>query len=245
MGSTGKKQKEVIMAYTKEKLVDLGARFSTQRMMEQLPVSIAAARAHEVDLGAKFPPAKVNEIETYYDQIKVLFGDQAEKKFDAATGNVDVNALLKTVKTYFRDIIAVADNTFEEDPEIRDEFHKDGPIGRSVPKAIRSFETIVALASKHSDALSEWGLTDQDILDAKAAMTALVDANTSQETAIKDLPPKTRELYEAKGRAYLLLKRLARTGRRVFANDPATAAKFNLDILRRKGTRRPTAAQSA
>ena len=233
------------MAYTQEKLVELGGRFPTQRMMEQLPVSIAAARAHEVDLGGKFPVMKVNEIETYYDKIKTLFGDQSEKKFDAATGNVDVNAMLKVVKKHFRDIIGVADNTFEEDPEIRDEFHKDGPIGRSVPKAIRSFETIVALASKHSTELAEWGLTDQDIIDAKAAMKTLVDANTAQETALNDLPPKTRELYEIKGRAYLLIKRLARTGRRVFSNDPSTAAKFNLDILRRKGTRRPTAPKPA
>ena len=233
------------MAYTNDKLADLGARFSTQRMMEQLPVSIAAARAHEVDLGASFPVAKVNEMETYYDQIKVLFSDQADKKFDAATGNVDVNAALKVVKKQFRHIITIADNTFEEDPDIRDEFHKDGPIGRSVPKAIRSFETLIALAAKHSSELSEWGLTDQDILDAKAAMNALVDANTAQEGALKDLPPKTRELYETKGRAYLLLKRLARTGRSLFADDPSTAAKFNLDILKRKGKRRPTAPKSA
>ena len=44
-----------------------------------------------------------------------------------------------------------------------------------------------------------------------------------------------RRWLNQKAKAFLLLKRLARAGRDAFKNDPATAAKLNLDILRRKG----------
>ena len=58
---------------------------------------------------------------------------------------------------------------------------------------------------------------------------------------IRDLPPKTRELYVLKGKAYLLLKRLSRAARRSFRDDPTTAAKFSLDLLSRKGGHRKAA----
>ena len=57
---------------------------------------------------------------------------------------------------------------------------------------------------------------------------------------MQNLPPATQRLYAEKGRADLLLKQLARTGRRRFATDPTTAAKFSLSILNRKGAPRNT-----
>jgi len=146
---------------------------------------------------------------------------------------VGVNATLKLVKNDFRHIMAIADNAFEEEPDVRDEFHKGGPIGRGVPRAIRAFESLVALAEKHRTELFAWGLTDARLDEARTHLRALVEADTAQEGAMKELSPKTRELNQAKGRAYLLLKKLARTGRSVFASQPQTSAKFDLEILNR------------
>jgi hypothetical protein len=95
----------------------------------------------------------------------------------------------------------------------------------------------ISLADKHTAELGEWGLSADHLTGARKHLSELIDANTAQESAVKNLSPKTRELYEAKGRAYLLLKRLARTGRTVFADDPSTAAKLNLDILNRSGSK--------
>ena len=43
------------MAYSEKDYILLGSRFSTQRLLEQGGVSVAVARAHAAELGAKFP----------------------------------------------------------------------------------------------------------------------------------------------------------------------------------------------
>lgn len=98
-------------------------------------------------------------------------------------------------------------------------------------------ETLLALVAQHKDALAPWGINDDDLQHGKTLLAGLGDANVAQEQALRNLPPKTRELYVIKGRAYLLLKGLSRAARRCFIDDPATAGKLDLHILNRKGRR--------
>ena len=226
------------MVYSNQELVDLGARFSTQRMLEQLPVSVTVARRYTLDLSPMFPAARVDELDALRIRIAGLFETQSEKKFEANTGNVPVQDKMRTLKEHLRDIIAAADNGFEEEPAMRAQFHK-GPLGRSVPSLVRRGAEIVALAEENADVLGSWGLSPEKIADTKTALSDLVAANTNQESALVNLPSSTQDLYLEKGRAYLLLKKLVRAGRRCLANRSAAAAEFNLDILNRKGTRRP------
>ena len=226
------------MAYTQRELVEIGERLSTQRLVEQIPVSLAAARQHQEALGSMFPAAKVDELESGLTRIRALFETQTDSKYEAATGNVPVGEAMTAVKEEVRDIIAIADNTFEEEPSIRDEFHKGGPLGRTVPKVIRKAETIVELADNNQASMADWGLSPEKLTTAKAAIETLISANTAQEQAARNLPAATRELYIEKAKAYLLLKKLARTGRRRFAGNPTVAAKLSNDILYRTGTGR-------
>jgi len=226
------------MPYTDQDFVALGARFSTQRVIEQCTVAVAMARAHADELGARFPKAKVDELAKYIERMPSLYDEQAEAKFTKATGNVPVNATLVKAKHWISDMIAAADNTFEEDPEIMDKYHQGGKIGRSVPKVLGRMETLVTIADSHKDQLAAWGFTAEHLTEGKKLMAELRTGDTAQEKAVKDLPPKTRELYAVKGKAYLLLKRLSRTARTTFRHDPTIAAKLNLDILNRHSARR-------
>jgi hypothetical protein len=225
------------MAYTKEALAELGLRHPTQRMLEQSGVSVAAAKQHAADLEKWFPAARTAELEGLQAQIAALYDEQAEKKLGAATGNVRVAEVFQQAKDWVSDLIAAADSAFEEEPDLADEYHKGGKVGRSVPKLLGRMGALLAQAEKHQAELAEWGFNAQDLERGRQLVKALGDANTVQEGAVKDLPPKTRELNVVKGRAYLLLKRLARAGRRAFARDPATARKFALDVLNRRGRR--------
>ncbi len=206
-------------------------------MLDQISVLIVAAKKYVTELGAKFPPAKVEELEASKGRIEAGAKTQTEKKFDANTGNVPVAKRMEAVKEGVRDIITTADNAFEEEPEIRDQFHKGGPLGRTVSSTIQKAETMVTLAEKNSAALAEWGLTSDEITATKTAISELKNAEVSQEKSLTDLPPSTAALYLDKGRAYLLMKQLVRTGRRRLSKQPAAAKEFNLDILNRKGTK--------
>jgi len=225
------------MAYTNEQLRDIGAWFSTQRMIEQGNVSVAVARAHAEDLGKKFPAAKVDELAGLVGQIQSQFETQAEAKTAYATGNVPVDEWITRAKAWLSDAIAAADNAFEEDPVLQDQFHKDTKIGRSVPKIAGRLQALLTLAETHKAALTEWGFGDGEIQEGRTILQGLTNADTEQEQAVRNMPKETQALNVIKGKAYLLLKRLARAGRRTYKDDPAMQDKFSLSILRRKGRR--------
>lgn len=225
------------MSYSEQDLVNLGARFSTQRLIEQAGVSLALGRAHAEELGARYSKAKLDELEGAITTVRGLAEQQTEGKIAKASGNMPVATLLSDCKHWIADLLTAADNAFEEEPDFADKYHQGGKIGRSVPKVLGRMEGLLVLAQKHQAELSAWGFGDAELNRGKALLTELASSNTAQETAVRALPPKTRELYAAKGRTYLLLKQLSRTARAVFRSDPTIAAKLNLDVLNRVGRR--------
>jgi hypothetical protein len=52
------------MAFSEQEIVKLGARFGTQRMIEQAGVSAAVARARADELGGLFPAARTEELQS-------------------------------------------------------------------------------------------------------------------------------------------------------------------------------------
>lgn len=223
------------MGFTDNDLVQIGARFSTQRLLEQGDLSVASARAHATDLGGRFPKPKVDELEGLLGQIRKQFDAQAEGKFIKDTAHLPVAALLGHAKHWISDTIAVADNAFEEDPKIADQFHKAGKLGQSIPAVAARMQSLIAVAADNMPALKPWGLADADLVTGKKVLADLTAANTKHEQTTKDLPAKTRDLYILKGKAYLLMKKLNRTGRRVFHDNPTAASKLNLSVLKRHG----------
>lgn len=227
------------MPFDTDDYVRIGARFVTRRLLEQGGVSLKFAVDHAVDFKKKFPKKKTEELAKYLSEVKELVKDKTVAASDRSTSGADVGDRIRDAKSWIDDVLTAADNAFEEDPETGDEFHKDGKLGRSVPKVLARVTALGILAKKYLPALADWGFDADDLAKGKEVHSALDSANTGQEVDVKNLPPKTRKLYEAKARAYLLLKRLARAGRNVFKGDPATAKKLALDILHRKG--RPAA----
>lgn len=223
------------MAYSENDLIEIGGRFSTQRLIEQANVSIAMARAHSAELQKKFPSARVDELEAIVKEIQTKFGLQADAKDAFGTGNVPVTAEIIAAKKWISSVITSADNAYEEEPDLRDEFHKAGKLGTSVPKILARLETLVILADKHKTDLAPWGVDDADIEKGRALIRDLTAADTAQEQAVKNLPAATKALYILKAKAYLLLKKLARAARNIHGDDPMTAVGFNLNILKRHG----------
>ncbi len=224
------------MPYTEKELVELGSRFSTQRIIEQGNVSVAMARAHQQELQRKFPPAKTEELAALIADIQSKFSGQAGAKDAYGTGNEPVLHKIHEAKRWIMDVITSADNAYEEEPELRDEFHKAGKLGTSVPKITGRLQVILALAEKHQADLAPWGIGDADLQKGKTLLGELAAADAAQEQAVKNLPAATKALYIQKAKAYLLLKKLSRAARDIFRDTPATE-KLDLHILKRHGSR--------
>ncbi len=225
------------MPFTDQEYMSIGARFSTQRLIEQLGVAIATAKEHQAELARRWPADKTAALAKLADLIHGLYDEQAERKFQAATGNVNVHEIMREAKVLIGDIIAAADSAFADEPTIADQFHKGGKLGVSVPKVSGRLQALLVHAADHKDALAPWGIGDDDLQRGNDILVRLGEANAAQEQALRNLPPKTRELYVAKGRAYLLLKALNRAAKRSFIDDPTTAAKLDLRVLNRHGRR--------
>ena len=226
------------MPYTEQDFVNYGARVSTSRFLEQLDVSVAMGRRHAAELSAMFPVSMFDEMVRIRGQVMERFDEQAEKKFVRNTGNVSVTTLIGDAKKFTADVIAAAANAYEGEPALADQFNMGGKVGSSVPKVAARLEAIIALATDHQKDLAAWGIDKAKLEGGKKILADLRSAGTAQEQAVKDLPPKTREVYALKGKGYVMLKQLSRSAKRVFAHDPTTAHQFSLDVLNRKGHHR-------
>lgn len=149
-------------------------------------------------------------------------------------GNVPVEEAIDLGKEWIFRIVSAANNAFEEDEEIWDLFHLSVKVGRSVPKVLKRIEDLLLLCEKYKDSLQKWGFSDADLKKGKEIYDEILRRNTEQKNSVNNLPKATYDLYLLKGKAYLLIKKLSRVGKVVFYCDPATRAKFDLDILYRK-----------
>jgi hypothetical protein len=226
------------MAFSEKDYILLGSRLSTQRLLEQGGVSVAVARAHAKELGRRFPQQRTDELEGLLGEIRSRFEAQAGAKTARNTGNSPVEGAVDRAKDWILDLVSAADNALEEERDIRDEFHKGGKIGRSVPKITGRLQALLTLAAAQLPALDAWGFGDAELQAGRAILQELQNADAAQEQSVKNLPKATQDLYILNGKAYLLLKKLSRAGKRAFKNDPATAAKLGLDILHRRGHKR-------
>lgn len=75
------------------------------------------------------------------------------------------------------------------------------------------------------------GLKPSEVVER--ARKALEDADQQQEVGLKDLPTKTRALYELKGLVLQLIEDMNRVARIAFDGNAAALGKFNKDILLR------------
>ncbi|MCX7830738.1 MAG: hypothetical protein N2445_06740 [Acidobacteria bacterium] len=232
------------MSMEEKDLVLLGGRYSTMRLLEQGAFSVSLGRAYLEELKNYFPKERVDELEDILSRIRNSYDKQSEAKDLMKTGNIPVEEAIDKGKEWIYKIVSFADNAFDEDEEIRDLFHLSGKVGRSVPKVLKRIEDLLLLCEKYRDSLQEWGFSDADLKKGKEIYEEILKRNTEQENSVKNLPKATYDLYLLKGKAYLLIKKLSRAGKVVFYSDSSTRAKFDLDILYRKGKKKEEVKQN-
>lgn len=229
---------------TRKRFVATGARLRSPSLLEQADASIKAAKDDAGALGARFPEAKRSELESLAARVRELFSDQSVAKADVPQAGAASDEAFRAAKDLVGDCIAAASNAFEdEDPEVLEAFRAGNKIGQSVAKLDAKIAKLVPLATTHAAALAAWGEPDM-AARLTAGQTILRDGNAAQEKALTDLPRKTADLYEAKGRIFGLIKKLNRAAGRAFKGQQEKRRAYNLDIVYRPGGKKATKADA-
>ena len=123
---------------------------------------------------------------------------------------------------------------FRSRPELA-KFGQGGYRGKNISKFCTDLARKLALAKEHVAELTPKGATTEFLTSVENQMHDLENASAKQEAATRALPGITRQLNEAKGQLLLDILDINNAGQSLHAGDRATAAKYNLKILRRRG----------
>lgn len=173
----------------------------------------------------------------FLDQVEAGLRDKTVAASEAHAHTAAQNLGAREVKVARRRLDRAVSRGFRHSP-VRAEYRKDTHHGHSVPLLVADMRRKLALAEAHADALAKKGASRRFLDDTKAKVDALEQRDAQQETALANLPDKTRAFCEAKGRLYFAIKDINDAGHALHAADPEQAGKYNLKILYRHGARR-------
>ncbi|MBI5477387.1 MAG: hypothetical protein HY906_00945 [Deltaproteobacteria bacterium] len=224
------------MARSFEEMVALGARFATHKLVEQSHTSENQGRASATELGARFPVARLDRIATLCGEVAAGGADRVVAASEKGALTLMQHEVFGEGKQWVRGLRDAAATAFDGDEAKVDDYTHGRKIGRSVPRLAQTMEAFTKLAKRDAAALAVEGFGADEIQRGEQILGRLRETDTSQEAAIKGLPPRTNDHYAKKAELYLLLKALERAARRTWPHDPARAAAFRLTLLRRGGT---------
>lgn len=212
-------------------------------IVQQLGVLIALATHHETALEPwGWTPEDTAELQRIKALLESELAEQAEAKDGSKVATRTQNAALSEAKQLKRRLDRAVNSVFRREkdlPVTREAFEAGGTIKSSVPKMVgwlvKVRPSVEALSTRLAKRLG--GMDPVATLDA--AKAKLETADVVQERSLQDLPGETLAVYEAKGRALLLIAELNDAGRNAFDDDANEAAKFNKDIIVRARKARP------
>lgn len=214
-------------------LAMIGTRFSAFRLIEQSQICLALAKGYAVDLIGKYPDEEVEGLEHLL--LMLLMNQEERPDLESSMAECDlVEACFQSAMKWIRNLTLTADNAFQEEPEIRDEFHLRGNTGCDILKVENRIKSLIVVAQKFREPLEKWGFSQNDIREGRDILEGLALSRTTLEKSMEKLPVNARDLLMIKGRTFLALKRLERTAKRVFDKDSLTPSKFDLGLLYQK-----------
>jgi len=226
-----------------ERLINKGKTVTLADLMAQGNTSLGAARAHAAELEpCGWPQPRTVLMEDVLAKVGQLAGEreaatedakyQTRKEVEARQG---AKALLRKIqealKITHRDGL-LGDLTL-------DSFSREGRLLQSTADLAAYLLRVEPLIAKLDSQLSRFfgGKNPSELV--REAVGALQDADRAQENARLDLPAKTLERLELKGRLLDLIDELNGVARIAFDGQAEKRAKFNKDLLLRGRRARP------
>ncbi len=220
-----------------ERLINKGKTVTVADLMAQGNSSVSAAKTHAGELEpCGWSPAKTSQCEDLLAQLGKISGEGealaedakhlTRKEVEARQG---AKALLRKIQEGLKIIHReglLGDLTL-------DSFSREGRLLQSTADIAAYLLRVEPLIAKLDSQLSRFfgGRRPSELV--REAVTTLQEADSAQENARKDLPAKTLERLELKGRLLDLIEELNGVARIAFDGQAQKRAKFNKDILLR------------
>ena len=227
------------------KLVALGRKEPRDGIAAQIEVLVELARKAEYAPALDewgWPPSETDALAATGVTLSDNRSAQAEARDASKLATADQNAAFSNGKQLKRRLDRAVRSVFrrhDDLPVSEDAFEVGGTIRRSVPKLLAYFTKVEPHVAKIADKLKPRMGNIDPVAAVKQARIDLQAADTAQEVRLQDLPLETLEVYEAKGRAMLLIADLIDAAHNAFEEQAHIAALFNKDLIVRARKQRP------
>ncbi|MBU1410006.1 hypothetical protein KKC22_00685 [Myxococcota bacterium] len=226
-----------------ERLINKGRTVTVSDLLAQCNVSEGAARAFEVELAeCGWPLPRTVLMEDLTGELKNLAGSSEAQIEDAkhlprkeVEARQGAKALLRKIQEGLKIIHReglLGDLTL-------DSFSREGKLLQSTADLAAYLLRVEPLIARLDSQLSRFFGGRQPSELVREAVTELQEADRAQELARQELPAKTLERLELKGRLLDLIDELNGVARIAFDGQAEKRARFNKDMLlraRRGGT---------
>jgi len=222
----------------REQLIEAGQRYRAGFLLEQGGYTLAVARQAGPQYEALLPQNFMTEAEAVQREVEKGLRDRTNVAADAKDSTRVQNEVLRRTREWRRKMVAVGRMAQRAGVNIPEALTTIGRGGASVPAALRGLHEAVGLLKEHATDFAPFPLYDAVVGEGESLATALAGADAEQERKrLSDLPKTVLDWYAAKGRLYTAIKMMNDAGRALYAGDVTMAARFNMEILYRRGGR--------
>jgi hypothetical protein len=174
----------------------------------------------------------LKQFDSLAETVARLESSQELHKKTSRASTMAVYEILDEGLAWWRESRQMVKVEFSHDPDKSAEFRTGVKVGRSIPKLIREMEFNVMSFDKYANAF-KWLGGAEHVRKGRDILVRLRQADAEQETGRKDLPRETEELCFQKGELYDLGRKIVRLAHLAWLGDPAKAAAYSYEILRR------------
>ncbi len=224
------------MPLSREETMVLGGKIASQTLTEWSGAmhAIAAKKENAPRLTKRgVAPAFLEEILKLTTSVPKLETTQEVGKKDGPVSTESVERIMDDGFDWRREVLESVKVEFGTDPDRMARFRTGVHVGGSTSLLVREIRFLVPVLRDYAAQLAWLGLNAAFLERGTMLADAIEAANTEQEATVKALPPKTAELYLAKGQLYDLTRKLVRLGRLEFRKEPELARQFTYEIVRR------------
>lgn len=219
-------------------------RMPGRKLVEQAGATLDAIDEDKDDLAkAKlYGPADVKNVEDLVKRVNTGLGDRAVAEEEKQLLTQGEHDHYRTVKVDRRRLTRIAQRVLDKAGyrAFTASFDHSG----TVAGLAEDVKKRLAIANQHAAEFAKKG-APQQMLDAMAAnVEAMLLADGKQENAVGGLSAKSLDYAKAKLALYLAVKDANAAGQALWADEPASAARYNMRLLYR-GRTRPAAATGA
>lgn len=225
---------------TRDDLIETGFSLPARPLIAWVRVQLDAVRGKERRLEARGMDATalagLHELLAHVARRQQEMGDGYETPTPAVSRVQDVR---EEASAFWRELKLMAWVEFGTQPEVLARFRTGVRSGLLVSNLLREIGIGVELLREFAPMLEPLGADDGFRQQGRALLEQLAGAKTLLESACRELPPTVAQQFHDKGLLYDRTRRLVRTGRLAFHQEPSLASEFDLAAVQAARGSRP------